>query len=124
MKDEDVSNIDQKAIQPTETEQLQNNPEFRVWQGRAKAVVGVLKVIEKLCMFGDQDEADDGFESDEDQNVMGDGAVVDLDRLKQFGWNILTSGSRPLLKTALDCATTIPLFMNLPQPTYEVFSDL
>jgi len=33
-------------------------------------------------MFGDQDEADDGFESDEDQNVMGDGAVVDLDRLK------------------------------------------
>jgi len=33
---------------------------------RSRGVVGVLKLLEKFCLFGDQD-SDDEFESDDDE---------------------------------------------------------
>ena len=71
MKDQDVAfddenienmeedkNIDEKNIvnlplSNKESEQLQNNPAYRAWLIRARSNVGVLMMLEKLCLFGD-----------------------------------------------------------------------
>lgn len=49
MKDEEATNIASKAIDTKESEQLQKDPEFRNWMLRARAIVAVVKVVEKIC---------------------------------------------------------------------------
>ena len=56
-------------------------------------------MIEKFCQFGDQDTNDDGFESEgeeevmaEDEDATGGQGAIDLDKLKDFGWTLLTQG--------------------------------
>lgn len=49
MKDEETTNIANKAIETKESEQLQKDPEFRNWMVRARATVGAIKVVEKIC---------------------------------------------------------------------------
>jgi hypothetical protein len=46
----------------------------------------------------------------EDSNNQTDnnGASVDLDKLKEFGWQLLTSGYKPLLQIVLATATPLP----------------
>ena len=71
----------------------------------------------------DQDE-DDEFESDGEEEEGTAGELIEnpessqnevnFDQLKNFGWNLLTGGDRPLLQYVLNVATTIPHFKNLP----------
>lgn len=49
MKDDEVVNIAKKPLETKETETLTKNPEFRNWLLRSRAVIGVLKIVEKFC---------------------------------------------------------------------------
>lgn len=67
MKDEELTkNINSKPIENKNSINLQNNPEYRNWLIRSRAVVNALKLIEKFSQFGDQDEEDEFVSDDEE----------------------------------------------------------
>jgi anaerobic ribonucleoside-triphosphate reductase len=51
LKDEQGAekNISNTPLNNKAAEQLQNNPEYRSWIIRARAVVGILKLLENFC---------------------------------------------------------------------------
>lgn len=90
--DPNVTNIAQKAVVEKQTETLQNNPAYRAWLIRARGTVGALRVISKLSNFGSSSNEDSDFESDEEIEDQNDGQSVDLDKLKEYGWMLLSQG--------------------------------
>lgn len=119
--------IEQEVISSKETQELQANPAYRQWLVRAKANVLAVKLLAKFSQCGDQEDSDDGFEDmqDEDGDEEGQGnqkEQVDLDKVKEFGWKVISQGN--FLQSVLNMATAIPLFDKLPEPATTVLQEL
>ena len=123
-----------KKVKTYRATDRQNNPAYRAWLIRSRGVVCALKLLEKFCMFGDQD-SDDEFESDDgedvevEQNKEANGqSEVDLNELKNYGYHMLTLYVHPETKNFLvqivELASSIPMFANIPRPAFEVLLEL
>lgn len=89
-------------IRDGESEKLGASPEYRAWLQVARGSVVALALLDKFCSFGDTDNDgdDDGFEDEECEDMEDDGkvddqigqqneSVIDLDKLREFGWQFL-----------------------------------
>lgn len=103
---------------------MQNNQQYKSWLGLARASAGALQLIEKLALFGSQDD-DDEFEDEDEMDVNENEEQVPSEDLSTFGWNILAvSNQGALLNMTIEFSSSLPAYRGLPTSATQVLDEL